>query len=278
MNSKNFENSQTVDRAVYQLNVFRLHEYEIVKDYIKGKTVLHVGCKEGAGTQLMSLHAAKVVGMDSDPEMIKRAREDNKRDNIEFIMIDSDEKKSLPFQSSSFDAVVAFQFLENLEEPSVFLREVKRVLKNNGILIMSTHNRSIRLFPFQAPWNYFHKKEYDYYEFENILARHFEDFKIKDLSFTGMCRRRELGRLTKVKIFLAPFSAVFVPEKIRNRMLEIIWNVFKGDLLFFIGKRDLYKAAEQEAKYVKKHILVKEMSKSKPIYFLCFCTNSKKTE
>ncbi|MDD3802871.1 MAG: class I SAM-dependent methyltransferase [bacterium] len=278
MNSKNFESTQAVDRAVYQLKIFRTHEYEMIRDFITNKTVLHVGCRDGESTALMAESAAKVVGIDSSAESVKKARESNKKGNVEFIMMDSIEEKNLPFQSSSFDVIVAFQFLESIADPSHFFKEIKRVLKDKGILILSTHNRSIRLFPFQAPWNYFHKKEYDYYEFENLIARHFEEFRIKDLSFTGMCRRRELGRLTKVKIFLAPFSAVFVPDKMRIRMLEIIWNVFKGDLLFFLGKRSEYKASEREIRYVKKHIAVREMSKANPLYFISFCTNSKKTE
>lgn len=278
MNQKNLEANQTTDRAVYQLSVFRSYEYEIISDRIKGKNVLHLGCGEGDGSVIMSGYAAKVVGVDSNEDAMKKAREKNAKENLEFITVNSYDKNSLPFQNSSFDVVVAFQLLERMTDISFFLKEVKRILKNGGTLILSSHNRSIRTFPFQAPWNYGHKKEYDYYELENALARHFEEFRIMDLSFTGMCRRRELGRLTKIKIFLAPFSAVFVPEKIRNRMLEIVWSVFRGDLLFFLGKRNDYAASDREERHVRKNIKIREMSKSKPIYFICFCTNYKKNE
>ncbi|HAV92922.1 TPA: hypothetical protein DCW38_07075 [candidate division WOR-3 bacterium] len=278
MISKTNENLQIVDRAVFQLSVFKEQEYRLISDYVKGKTVLHFECGDGSGTSILSETALKVVGIDKDPENIKNARNKYKNDNIEFFTIDAVEKKNIPLQESVFDSIVSFQTLEELSDPTTYFKEAKRVLRDGGTLILTTPNRSIRLFPFQAPWNFHHKKEYDYYAVENLTSKYFEEFQIKSLSFTGMCLRRELGRLTKIKIFLAPFSAIFIPENIRNKMLELIWNVFKGDLLFFVGNKENYKATEKEVGYIKKHIQISDLIGNRTLYFICFCTNRKKMQ
>lgn len=50
--------------------------------------------------------------------------------------------RSLPFQSETLDMVLAFDTLEHLIDPDVFLEEVFRVLKFGGIFILSTPNLS----------------------------------------------------------------------------------------------------------------------------------------
>lgn len=62
-----------------------------------------------------------------------------KADNILFSVGDA---KHLPFKEAFFDIVVCSEVLEHLEHPEVCLREIKRVLKDNGAALISTPNKN----------------------------------------------------------------------------------------------------------------------------------------
>ena len=49
-------------------------------------------------------------------------------DNLNF------EKDKFMFENNTFDVIISLAVIEHLDDPSIFLREIYRVLKNNGIL------------------------------------------------------------------------------------------------------------------------------------------------
>ena len=109
------------------------------------KTLLDVGCGQCHWTRLISGFLAKdsrVTAVDSDP---KWAREnENLREFFAGKKIDFEIEKAdvlqLPFADDSFDAVNCQTVLIHLENPLEALREMKRVLKPNGILICAEPN------------------------------------------------------------------------------------------------------------------------------------------
>jgi SAM-dependent methyltransferase len=46
----------------------------------------------------------------------------------------------LPFEANSFDITAAFDVVEHLEDPELLFREARRVLKQDGLLVLSTPN------------------------------------------------------------------------------------------------------------------------------------------
>ena len=117
------------DRAVYE------KMYELIRPVVKDKTVLELA----AGTGLIARHivnaAAHIEATDASPEMIIEARRGNCSAKLHFSVQDM---FSLPYAGNSFDVVIVSNALHIVPQPEKSLREIKRVLKDDGVLIAPT--------------------------------------------------------------------------------------------------------------------------------------------
>jgi arsenite methyltransferase len=96
--------------------------------------VLEVGCGVGAtACYLAKKLGCRIVGVDIRPSMIERARERAARqgveDRVEFRVADATD---LPFDDSSFDAVLAESVTTFIEDKAAAIQEYARVLKPGG--------------------------------------------------------------------------------------------------------------------------------------------------
>ena len=117
------------DRAVYE------KMYEMIRPVVKDKTVLEVA----TGTGLIARHivksAAHIEATDASPEMIAEAKRGNCSAKLHFSVQDM---FSLPYAGNSFDVVIVSNALHIVPQPEKSLREIKRVLKDDGVLIAPT--------------------------------------------------------------------------------------------------------------------------------------------
>ena len=117
------------DRAVYE------KMYELIRPVVKDKTVLELA----TGTGLIARHivnaAAHIEATDASPEMITEARRGNCSAKLHFSVQDM---FSLPYAGNSFDVVIVSNALHIVPQPEKSLREIKRVLKDDGVLIAPT--------------------------------------------------------------------------------------------------------------------------------------------
>lgn len=104
---------------------------------------------------------------------------------------------SVPLKDDSIDIVLSFQVIEHIEPRRVrgFLSEIKRVLKNEAVFVVSTPNKKLRLLPFQKPWNPEHKKEYDYDDFDRTRKAVFEEVKVYGLKGSEEIQSIERNRV-----------------------------------------------------------------------------------
>jgi ubiquinone/menaquinone biosynthesis C-methylase UbiE len=202
--------------------------YSFALPYIKDKKVLDIACGTGYGLAFLKSSAKSVTGVDVDIEAAKLA------------MSECDEKArvllgdgtNLPFHDESFDVVTSFETLEHLHERKLFLSELKRVLKPNGLLILSTPNAYYTKPINGKPTNKFHVFEYKTEELKAELESQFRLQKFTgqtlDQSFTIPPFQDAQNRLpkdfaTQTKLFgWKVFNKI--PLNIRENLSQTIWK------------------------------------------------------
>jgi SAM-dependent methyltransferase len=105
---------------------------------VAGFDVLDVGCAAGVLSEQLLARGARVVGVDGSPVMLEFAR-DRCGDRAVFHLADL----TLPMDflaDGSFDLVTASLVLHYLEDWGPTLRELRRVLRPGGALVMSVHH------------------------------------------------------------------------------------------------------------------------------------------
>ena len=125
-----------------RMNAYTRARYEIVAAQLAPlpatATVLDVGCGDGALSGFIHVrHHCKVVGIDTSQFALTLARVETTRRGYDcaFQLIDS---YVYPFSDQSFDAVVCSDVIEHVAEPLTLLREIKRLLKPGGRLVLTT--------------------------------------------------------------------------------------------------------------------------------------------
>jgi len=93
--------------------------------------ILDAPCGEGALAFVLREKGIQVCALDIDPAAAALLG-----DAFQF----ADLNQKLPLPDKSFDVVVSVEGIEHLENPHLFLREVNRVLKDDGRLILTTPN------------------------------------------------------------------------------------------------------------------------------------------
>ena len=106
----------------------------------KGAKIADIGCAQGNYTIHLGNHGYYVTGVDMRRAPLAYARlklVSGQEDKVSFVQADTE---LLPFSDSTFDAALFLETLHHLMEPEKAISEVRRILKPNGILILSTHN------------------------------------------------------------------------------------------------------------------------------------------
>lgn len=145
------------------------HRYVLASQLVKGKRVLDVASGEGYGSAMLAQAAATVIGVDICSETVEHAQATYNLPNLEFLLGDCTQ---LPVDSASIDLVVSFETIEHHDQHEAMIREIERVLKPGGILIISSPNKKI-YSDISGTHNQFHVKELYLGEFEALLRQAF---------------------------------------------------------------------------------------------------------
>jgi SAM-dependent methyltransferase len=137
--------------------------------------ILDAGCGTGYGTAELAA-AASVTGTDIAADAVSHARSRYGGERICFVQGTCE---TLPFSGGTFDLLVAFEVIEHLDRWQDLLSEAQRVLKPDGVFLVSTPNRDYyEQSRGEAGPNPFHRHEFDYAEFRQALSARFAHVRI----------------------------------------------------------------------------------------------------
>lgn len=97
-------------------------------------TVLDLGCGEGRFCRMMAPYAKRVVGLDPTETLLKHARSFGEADYV------LGRAEALEFADDSFDLVVCYMALLDIEDAQAALAEVARVLRPGGRFLAANMN------------------------------------------------------------------------------------------------------------------------------------------
>lgn len=211
-----------------------LSPYLFIKEHIKGKKVLEIGCGDGYGSAYLAKFAQEVVGVDYDSQTILAAKCKYKADNLVFYDMNA---TGLQFPDSIFDAICSFQVIEHVPEDLLlkYLSESKRVLRQGGALFLSTLNlkHSMKDKGTLYKKNPAHCREFTLSELRDLLAIVFVVDEIYGLHETK--KYKFYHRLKKLGLFN------FLPRTI-NPVERFYSNISTSDFRFIHG--DLENASD----------------------------------
>lgn len=168
----------------YKINSFdgkKLKKIVEIMNSFSPKKILDVGCRpefskiiaKGTGSQVCGVNIIDFSSLSTD--------------NVEFMVADAEKK--LELEDNSFDMVFCGELIEHMFELGVFINEIKRILKKNGIAIITTPNLA-------CLWNrFFIVLGYQPYQFQVVEHKHYGNPFLKWDTFRGHIKPFTLNAL-----------------------------------------------------------------------------------
>ncbi len=166
------QTGERLSSKVYRsIMVEHLHRYAFARQYTEGKVVLDIASGEGFGSNLLSKNAAFVYGVDLSADAVEHSRNEYRQVNTKFI---EGNATNIPLLDGEVDVVVSFETLEHLTEHEQMIQECRRVMKEDGIFIISTPNKKF-YSDLTGYRNEFHVKELYDSEFTELVGKYFSN-------------------------------------------------------------------------------------------------------
>lgn len=168
------------------------HRYYLASRFADQKKVLDFACGEGYGSAFLSRYAQSVTAIDIDERTIDHARK--KYCSCPNLNFEIGRCQDSPKQGE-FDMAVSFELLEHLdtEAQAQFLQNVRRVLKQDGLFIVSSPEKNEYAETYQSP-NEYHKHEMTLPELTAFLGKYFKHVSVcaqRVLTFSAMWRQED---------------------------------------------------------------------------------------
>ncbi len=203
------------DNPIHQRLLFA---YEEATNLTEGQ-LLEVGCGVGRGIAILSKHCEQYTGIDKNEKLIAQLQQSFPK--AKFVYQNVPPLKDIP--TDSYDCVVAFQVIEHIENDDLFIKELRRVLKNKGQLIITTPN--IKRSLTRNPW---HVREYTAQQLSALMKRHFT--KLRTYGVQGNEKveaymeqnKKAVEKITRYDVlnlqYRLPRALLQIPYDILNRM------------------------------------------------------------
>ncbi|MCM1150546.1 MAG: class I SAM-dependent methyltransferase [Alistipes sp.] len=196
------------DNFVFQRSLLAYHA---ASERIEGD-VLEIGTGSGYGIEVVAPRAARFVTIDKHAP----AAELTQVPGAEFRQATV---PPLPFADGEFDCAISFQVIEHIEKDAEFVREIHRILRPGGRLILTTPNRPMSLT--RNPW---HVREYTAEELRGLLCGCFAEVEMlgvfgneKVMEYYAR-NRRNVARIAK-------FDILDLQHRLPRRLLQLPYDI-----------------------------------------------------
>ena len=167
--------------------------------YLKGLSILDIGCGGGLISEPIARLGGDVTGIDASEKNIKIAQSHSKKSNLKIRYLNKSPEQLNEFEK--FDVILNLEIVEHVEDVNLYIKSCFKLLKKNGIMFTATLNRSfmsyikaiigaeyvLRWLPIGThDWNKFIKPE----ELEDNLRRNnFKTIDLKGLEFNPFLKK-----------------------------------------------------------------------------------------
>jgi ubiquinone/menaquinone biosynthesis C-methylase UbiE len=224
----------TSDNPIHQR---LLKAYVLAADKVHGN-LLEVGCGEGRGVTWLMPKVEKFSAIDKITEIVEGLKKKFPQGN--FI---SGNIPPLPYEDNTFDCVVSFQVIEHIKDDNLYLEEISRVLKPNGLALITTPNRPMSLS--RNPW---HEREYTADELTSLAKKYFTKVEMKGITGNEKVmqyyarNKKSVDKMMRWDIFdlqyKLPASILRTPYEMLNRLNRNKLKEAADDLVASIRHED----------------------------------------
>lgn len=211
--------------------------YLTAKEHCAGRKVLDIACGEGYGSWLMGEWGAQsVLGVDVSPTAIASADKRFSNERVRFAAGPAEELKQIS-SGQKFDLIVSLETIEHVDDPRMFLENIRDAAAPNATIIISAPND--HWYYDRGGQNEFHKHRFTLEEFqglaESVLGKA-DSWNLGTLGI-GFSIAEQGGKLpsgdattplTAMLEFQAIDSAVYVPSQIES-------DATPAEAAFYVG-------------------------------------------
>jgi ubiquinone/menaquinone biosynthesis C-methylase UbiE len=173
--------------------------YEYAAQFVEGAIVLDAGCGAGYGLDFLSRTCKVAVGTDISSSALAFAKHRYSAD----LQLFHQDASALGFRDEMFDIVISFEMIEHLSQLERFLEDVRRVLKRDGLFIVSTPNKTYMSPGRKTPVWKWHKQEFYCVEFDRLLKQYFRTVTLLGQSVSNAAWQSRLQRVQRVHKYLS---------------------------------------------------------------------------
>ena len=197
-------------------------ELRLLTEFIepaKGKTMLEIGIGTGLFAMEFKKMGMDISGVDPSEEMLKIAESRG-------FTVKQGTGEKIPFENDSFDTVLAMTSMEFSKTPGQFVKEMKRVAKPNGIVVVAVLNL-LSLYGLERRIRGLFEKNvftdahfYTYWELKKLLSAHLNNVKVSSSVFTPpnpsetvLAYAEEIEKFGRK--YLTPFGALLIGKGVK---------------------------------------------------------------
>ncbi|MDO9153718.1 MAG: class I SAM-dependent methyltransferase [Paludibacter sp.] len=238
-------------KGIIELEHLNRYYFVVNQLDLSDKIVVDLASGEGYGSNILSEYALKVIGIDINNQAVEHANSVYSKENLKFIQGDA---AKIPLKENSADVFVSFETIEHHDKHEQMLTEIKRVLKPDGILVMSSPDK---YYYTDLPdyHNQFHVKELYYDEFKLLIAKYFKYNAFYSQSvFSGsiitadteivLNKKPVLTRFNKQTNPFTPIYNIAISTDSEGYQPELL-HVLYGETENVLTDEDIYKAQQK---------------------------------